>query len=49
MNALIALIEVLCFMILSLPVLLPIVWVIYHTKRGRKFFDLDEGSDDHEL
>lgn len=48
MNALIALIEVICFMILSLPITLPLVWVAYRTKWCRKFFDLDEGSNDHE-
>ena len=48
MNALIALIELLCFMVFSLPLVLPIVWVIDRTKWGRKFFDIDEGSDDHE-
>ena len=48
MNALIALIEVLGFMGLCLPIVLPFVWLVYHTNFGRKFFNLDESGDDDE-
>lgn len=48
MNALIAMCELVMFVGVCLPVVVPFTFWIMETEWGKKFFDLDEGGDDDE-
>lgn len=48
MNAFIAMCELIMFVGVCLPVVVPLTFWIMKTEWGKKFFDIDEGGDDDE-